>query len=396
MPPAARVSDMTACPMVDPGPKPHVGGPIIPPCSTNVITGFMPQARVGDKSVCVGPMATIIRGSPTVLINNKMAARLGDQTSHGGVIVTGCPTVLIGEVGAAPPPVVAPAPPSPECAALATEMEELEHAADMARLSAAAYDDPPSNDNLPDGYRRATPAELEALGLVDPATGADATQIADSDFRADVFVNTDSATGQDNYTIAFQGTTPTSGGDWGANFGQGAGFESEYYNQAGEVGRTADLSAPGRVNFTGHSLGGGLASAASASTGADATTFNAAGLHPDTAERMGGQNANVQAWHNESDPLSGLQDANDWVAPSAVGNRRPLPSPTEWTAEETATMGSYVDSDNWTPDWLERKRGEAEATAAQQLRFHSMEEMEEIIQTDIERVEDEQVTNGCN
>ena len=32
----------------------------------------------------------------TVLIGNKPAARMGDSTSHGGVIVAGYPTVLIG------------------------------------------------------------------------------------------------------------------------------------------------------------------------------------------------------------------------------------------------------------------------------------------------------------
>ncbi len=331
-----------------------------------------------------------------MLVGNKPAARMGDQTSHGGVIITGCPTVLIGDTAIVTPPVVAPVAPSPVCVALQQELDLLNDAAINARLSAAAYDDPPSDENLPEGYRRATPAELEALGLVDPVTGTDATRLADNDFRADVFVNKNPATGEDNYTIAYQGTTPTSGGDWGANVGQGAGFESAYYNQAGEVGRTAERSAPGRVSFTGHSLGGGLASAASAATGADATTFNAAGLHPNTTERMGGQEANIQAWHNESDPLSGLQDANEWVAPSAVGDRHPLPSTTEWTAEENAMVESHVDSDNWTPDWIERKRGQAEAKAAQQLRFHSMEEMEEIIQTDIERVEDEQQSNGCS
>jgi uncharacterized Zn-binding protein involved in type VI secretion len=36
-------------------------------------------------------------GSPTVLIENLMAARLGDPTVHGGVIVMGCPTVEIGD-----------------------------------------------------------------------------------------------------------------------------------------------------------------------------------------------------------------------------------------------------------------------------------------------------------
>jgi uncharacterized Zn-binding protein involved in type VI secretion len=35
-------------------------------------------------------------GSPTVLIGGMMAARIGDMTMHGGVILVGFPTVLIG------------------------------------------------------------------------------------------------------------------------------------------------------------------------------------------------------------------------------------------------------------------------------------------------------------
>jgi hypothetical protein len=38
----------------------------------------------------------IAMGSPTVLIGGLMAARLGDPTAHGGVIMMGCPTVMIG------------------------------------------------------------------------------------------------------------------------------------------------------------------------------------------------------------------------------------------------------------------------------------------------------------
>ena len=58
--------------------------------------GFLPAALLGDNCVCVGPPDTIIKGSSTVLIGGKPAARQGDSTAHGGVIVAGCPTVLIG------------------------------------------------------------------------------------------------------------------------------------------------------------------------------------------------------------------------------------------------------------------------------------------------------------
>jgi uncharacterized Zn-binding protein involved in type VI secretion len=89
---------MHTCPLSD-GPKPHVGGPILPPGELTVLIGGQPAARVTDKCTCVGPPDVIAKGSPTVLIGNLMAARLGDLTVHGGVITVGCPTVVIGEVG---------------------------------------------------------------------------------------------------------------------------------------------------------------------------------------------------------------------------------------------------------------------------------------------------------
>src|SRR5437016_4501458 len=93
--PAARVGDMHVCPMVT-GVVPHVGGPILPPGGIPVLTGGMPQARVTDMCVCVGPPDVIVLGSFTVFVVGLPAARLGDMTAHGGAIVMGLPTVLIG------------------------------------------------------------------------------------------------------------------------------------------------------------------------------------------------------------------------------------------------------------------------------------------------------------
>ena len=93
--PAARVTDMHVCPMVT-GVVPHVGGPILPAGEPTVLVGGMPAARVGDMCTCVGPPDSIIMGSTTVLIGGMPAARMGDTTAHGGTIVAGQPTVLIG------------------------------------------------------------------------------------------------------------------------------------------------------------------------------------------------------------------------------------------------------------------------------------------------------------
>lgn len=95
MPPAARMTDMHTCPMVT-GIVPHVGGPILPPGVPNVFIGFLPAAHVSSLCTCVGPPDVIVKGSATVLIGFTPAARMGDQTAHGGVIVGGLPTVLIG------------------------------------------------------------------------------------------------------------------------------------------------------------------------------------------------------------------------------------------------------------------------------------------------------------
>lgn len=91
---AARITDMHVCPAFN-GPQPHVGGPVSKGYPT-VLIGGLPAARATDTCVCAGPPDVIVTGSATVLIGGLPAARQLDQTAHGGAIVTGFPTVLIG------------------------------------------------------------------------------------------------------------------------------------------------------------------------------------------------------------------------------------------------------------------------------------------------------------
>jgi uncharacterized Zn-binding protein involved in type VI secretion len=95
MPPAARVGDQHACPAGSA--TPHVGGPVSAPGSATVFIGGQPAARAGDHAQCAGPPDLIVQGSPTVFIDGRPAARVGDRCGHEGVIVTGCPTVIIGD-----------------------------------------------------------------------------------------------------------------------------------------------------------------------------------------------------------------------------------------------------------------------------------------------------------
>lgn len=76
------------------------------------------------------------------------------------------------------------------------------------------------------------------------------------------------------------------------NFPQAIGEKSDYYDRAmrlavmmKEAGFTGE--------FAGHSLAGGLVTAMAAVTGLPATTVNAAGLHPDTAQRFAQENPGV-------------------------------------------------------------------------------------------------------
>ena len=84
--------------MATPGtpPVPHVGGPILPPGVPTVLIGGLPAAVMGGMATCVGPPDSLVKGSATVMIQNRPAVRMGDTTAHGGVVTAGFPQVMIG------------------------------------------------------------------------------------------------------------------------------------------------------------------------------------------------------------------------------------------------------------------------------------------------------------
>jgi len=73
----------------------HIGGKIVTGCPT-VLIGERPAARVTDIAECVAPdQDPIQNGSATVIIGCQRAARVSDPTD-GGHVTTGDPTVEIG------------------------------------------------------------------------------------------------------------------------------------------------------------------------------------------------------------------------------------------------------------------------------------------------------------
>ncbi len=106
-----------------------------------------------------------------------------------------------------------------------------------------------------------------------------------------------------NY-FALRGTQLFSLMDWKNNILQALGFHTPQYDMAIQLAKDVYRETVGNVTFVGHSLGGGLASAAAGATGGTAITFNAAGL----SSTYSGSPGNVTAYYIRGDILSTAQD----------------------------------------------------------------------------------------
>ena len=256
---------------------------------------------------------------------------------------------------------------------IARQVEELVPVFNHALLAKDVYDDKSVPGLLPAGYSRLSPKELDGLGL-GPSDLADAR----SGYFAAVY-----KTPEGRYVLANRGTTSgsTSKKDWGANFRQGAGLESDQYNHAMRTAMKIVTAAPGQVDFVGHSKGGGLAQAQALATHAKAVVFNAAALHRNTLGRHNVHNrpvnSSVSAYNVRGEVLNALQDKTPAIVPSVRGGRYELPAvkpPTqtpaglEWkgemgtlsTLKNTVSlhgMNSVIDSLGWQLDNLRRDAG---------------------------------------
>lgn len=157
--------------------------------------------------------------------------------------------------------------------------------------------------------------------------------------------------GSKDYILAYRGTETTVLADWIADLVQGIGFDSSQYVDAMALAYALDLDSLAKgysVSYAGHSLGGGLASAASMVTGQHAWTFNAAGLHPSTlydwwearypdaaVNYINNDDELVTAYNLDWDILNFLQDKLPVMLP-AIGDRNELDGPYDieiWTLD---------------------------------------------------------------
>jgi hypothetical protein len=150
------------------------------------------------------------------------------------------------------------------------------------------------------------------------------------------------------YYLAMRGTEPLTWADWKANLTQGLNISASQYNQANSLatmvyfalGGTGNAGgAPSNFVLVGHSLGGGLASAAANNTGVNAITFNAAGLSEQY--NNGYLSGDIRAHYIRGEILSTAQDYSPMY--NAVGTRISHPAPHWYTDPVSRHLMSSFD-----------------------------------------------------
>ena len=256
----------------------------------------------------------------------------------------------------------------PEHAAEATRLRQDMDQVEYARLAKHVYvkNDANAPDDLkhsPAGFLEATPEEIAGLGIDPEELSPDS-----SAFRAAVYKKDPAVWGEGAkpaYQLAFRGSTLAEE-DWQNNFAQNANRESSYYQHAVDLGnRVAQRGQADNVQMIGHSLGGGLASAAQGGSGSPATTFNSAGLHPDTVarysklpERMQADAAKILAIQVEGEVLTATQETglSSLFANPAVGQRSVVPAASaSVSANDRHAMDEVIDA-------IEKRKTDDEAT----------------------------------
>ena len=197
----------------------------------------------------------------------------------------------------------------------------------LARLAQDVYrsDDRQRHDVA--GWKPLTDEQFRQVGI-DPALRTHQA----SGFDADIYTD-----GHGRYVLAYRGTD--AGKDWATNLGQGIGFETVQYNQAMAIARQAKVAFGDELVITGHSLGGGLAAVGAVTTDTPAVTFNAAGVHAKTLERVGldpdavrqeAEHGQIRRYAVDNEILTGVQERallTRYLLPDAIGHKIELPDP---------------------------------------------------------------------
>lgn len=257
-------------------------------------------------------------------------------------------------------------------------------AQDVYRAAAGGVNPDGSRVDPPPGWTRASehPERLQAL-----APGLSREQINDmlhpagSGFRAEIYVPDPAILGPDARPVfAIKGSTgpivdPAAPGgrresaaeDYLANnVPQGLGLRADYYDRAMDAARLLQRQPGLDFEITGHSLGGGIASAAGAVTGVQTTTFNAAGLHPNTAARYVQENGG--AVHDARATITAFQVNGDVLTDSQTGAQRM----SDASREQAGALANNIGQLMQTPGIRDRVQGQIDGMLPENARGPAM------------------------
>ncbi|OJT17383.1 hypothetical protein BO221_45530 [Archangium sp. Cb G35] len=208
--------------------------------------------------------------------------------------------------------------PTVTCVQLANQIDEMDHAKVRAALAADVYNQSGTPGQLPEGFTRANDEQLKAIfkGRLSDEEIKTLTAPEGSSYRAAIYQDD-----KGKSYLAFRGTENKEGfKDWKENLLQGVGMKSDHYESAKKLADHLDVVTGGNMEIIGHSKGGGMAAAAGLMTGAKTTTFNPAGVHPNTVGGMNMSNAsaNINAYVVEGEVLNWVQDNRAVVQGGAV------------------------------------------------------------------------------
>ena len=178
-----------------------------------------------------------------------------------------------------------------------------------------------------DGYEKLDAKEMKKLGV-------NTTELNDTKtgFKADIYKDKNG-----DYVLVYRGTYSDPNHpendlihDWSKewtddNMRQGLGMGSEQYKKSIKLAKKVNRNKPKdkQLTIAGHSLGGGLATAAGAATGSKTYAFCPAGVHPNTYKMYGVQNPNtskVHTYYSNQDFLN-MASNNLSLMPKAAGER---------------------------------------------------------------------------
>lgn len=242
------------------------------------------------------------------------------------------------------------------------DMDEVENMVCAKHVYLANDRDAPPElkDQPPPGFLQPTDADLSAMGLTRDMLQPDGTN-----FRAAVYVRDPKVWAppdppEPKSIIAFRGSTPELE-DWENNMMHGAertpGYIGDdgvlnmpYHERAVEIGQAIMNSKPSpSVQFVGHSLGGGLASAAQGGSGGangkPASTYNSAGIYAETVQHYGAAkpaSSKIKAVRIKGEALTKAQET-DWtkhLAPAALGVKDDL-DPSSSKSDYLGNQGKF-------------------------------------------------------